>query len=660
MTCSVSGTFVLPNGTAAISKTIRIRRLPAAIVAQEGSVVVPDEVTLQTNGSGQVTASLLPGAYTAHVGTRWAYLNVPDEDTSTWDACIGGATAPTADTFPAAQVSMSGGGTLQDYAGFPTRAAFVAWAAGKTPAVGTIIDAAGYSYRYIGSGTDISDLPAWVPNGEPRPEHWGAVGDGVTNDGPDLTPWAAYATAPFYQTAATINHPDTRQPLEVAISGAGSPLYRMRGLSHTSLKGRLKGTSGTGFTLLVEPGASGFTGFRLADMDIESAGFSVLFKDISLLNGIMRNISVTGLNIHGGADTADVGVSFDGNTENAVVIGNLVSDLQRNDSAPRKAHAFAVAGLAGGGGPTADSMNIALVANAVLDVDGNVFHIEDDSPGFVTVANVAKIFHRGVEIVNDAVPHLQAHIANSFSGWTANAIYMAGAGSSRMIVYAFNLMDGTGSTADVAHVRLNQRATRDIVYIANMHYNLTGDAVETTAENGVVIDLNTFDTVTGAAIVGKATITDGRGVLIGNYNSFRDVGSVLNKANSANIMGASVTAPVLVISNLDTEEMLLHAERKGYLTKVTLVHDDTPLSGQVNATFAIVKRDPAGAETTLFDNSIRHAALANEKDEWGPENVQITTHTWDAGDVILARCIKGGAPNSRSASVQIEYFSYFG
>jgi parallel beta-helix repeat protein len=72
-------------------------------------------------------------------------------------------------------VSMSGGGTVQEYAGFATRSAFVTWASGKTPATGTVVFAAGDGYRYIGSGTAISDLAGWVPLEVSRLTHWPAT-----------------------------------------------------------------------------------------------------------------------------------------------------------------------------------------------------------------------------------------------------------------------------------------------------------------------------------------------------------------------------------------------------------------------------------------------------------------------------------------------------
>jgi hypothetical protein len=55
-----------------------------------------------------------------------------------------------------------------------TRADFVAWNAANnsTLEVGTVVDVAGFSYRYTGSGTAIGDLPGWVPNGDAYADHW--------------------------------------------------------------------------------------------------------------------------------------------------------------------------------------------------------------------------------------------------------------------------------------------------------------------------------------------------------------------------------------------------------------------------------------------------------------------------------------------------------
>lgn len=85
-------------------------------------------------------------------------------------------------TTASSNLVMSGGGTAQDYAGFSTRAAFVTWASGKTPAAGTVIAAEGLFYRYDGVSTSISALPGWIFVDVLQLEHAGAKGDGTTND----------------------------------------------------------------------------------------------------------------------------------------------------------------------------------------------------------------------------------------------------------------------------------------------------------------------------------------------------------------------------------------------------------------------------------------------------------------------------------------------
>ena len=59
--------------------------------------------------------------------------------------------------------------------GFSTRAGLVAYlaAAGTgTPQIGTVYAADGITYRYIGSGTAISDMPGCIPNGQATDDHF--------------------------------------------------------------------------------------------------------------------------------------------------------------------------------------------------------------------------------------------------------------------------------------------------------------------------------------------------------------------------------------------------------------------------------------------------------------------------------------------------------
>lgn len=51
-----------------------------------------------------------------------------------------------------------------------------------TPDAGTVVDAGGLSYVRTTGATAIPDLAGWLPFGDVTPEHFGAVGDGVTDD----------------------------------------------------------------------------------------------------------------------------------------------------------------------------------------------------------------------------------------------------------------------------------------------------------------------------------------------------------------------------------------------------------------------------------------------------------------------------------------------
>ncbi|MDB6151465.1 MAG: hypothetical protein JWQ44_2913 [Chthoniobacter sp.] len=176
----------------------------AAQGALAASASQPGHTHAQTDVTGLVTA--LSGKQplaTVLTNTTASYTTA--EQTKLAGVATG-ATANSADatllaranhtgTQAATTVLPSGGGTLQDYVGFSTRAAFVTWASGKTPSVGTRLSAGGYAYRYTGSGTAISDLAGWVPFGTPTVMHFGAAADNVTDDAVAFNALAAYLTA---------------------------------------------------------------------------------------------------------------------------------------------------------------------------------------------------------------------------------------------------------------------------------------------------------------------------------------------------------------------------------------------------------------------------------------------------------------------------------
>jgi hypothetical protein len=136
---------------------------------------------IQTSGTSSIQDSAVTNAKLANMAQ--ATFKMRASGAGSGNPIDGTATqAKTALAIAGSDVTMSGGGTAADYAGFNTRAAFVTWASGKTPATGTVIYAAGNAYRYIGSGTAISDLAGWIPHGPIWLDHWNVDMTGATNN----------------------------------------------------------------------------------------------------------------------------------------------------------------------------------------------------------------------------------------------------------------------------------------------------------------------------------------------------------------------------------------------------------------------------------------------------------------------------------------------
>ena len=132
------------------------------------------------------------------------------------------------------------GTIVAPYADFATRAAFITWALGVTPAVGTVINAAGYAYRFIGTGTAIAGLAGWVPQGDATPFHWGATGDGVVDDLAAFTAAKTYGLPLYipkppvsYKFSATLN----LGPLSVSADPAGQVSSCRRSVTHEDTTG---------------------------------------------------------------------------------------------------------------------------------------------------------------------------------------------------------------------------------------------------------------------------------------------------------------------------------------------------------------------------------------------------------------------------------------
>ena len=173
----ITGVAKLPSGEVYPNAEFIFWQANRLVLSQAAAVVPPVRTVVTADDVGEVSFDLLPGNYTgrhALTGVNFSFV-VPDTSTAAFEDCVTAATLPDVVDYPASQVSMTGGGTAQDYAGFETRAMLVTWLAGKTPALGSVFYANGAAYRYIGAGTAIADLPGCVPAGEGTVEHWGGA-----------------------------------------------------------------------------------------------------------------------------------------------------------------------------------------------------------------------------------------------------------------------------------------------------------------------------------------------------------------------------------------------------------------------------------------------------------------------------------------------------
>lgn len=192
VTSTVTGRVLLPNDTAYTDGVLSFQLSETDV---ESEAVMPTgKLSVTLDGDDIPTGFAL---WRNTRGLRGTYYTVTMTATVNLELG-GGQVLPTRKTFNlgTCQVGSSSTYTIGALLGSPvgdaadwarqvryfeTRAEFVTWASGKTPATGTIIHAGGYTYRYIGTGTAISDLAGWVPQGATYPEHFGDV-DGTADE----------------------------------------------------------------------------------------------------------------------------------------------------------------------------------------------------------------------------------------------------------------------------------------------------------------------------------------------------------------------------------------------------------------------------------------------------------------------------------------------
>ncbi len=209
--CVVSGTVVAPDGSPMPNVTVQFRPAPLTVRARGASAVAPSPVTVVSGADAGLSVALAPGVYTVRAredrGREYQPFLVdvpakPEADLSSilfdlpppqsvYDAAASAHTA-----VQAAESVLAARNEARQFAG---RASLVtAVQAGAELPDGVIATADGIAWRAVSGATAIPDLPGLVPVEPARPEHWGAVGDGIADDREALTAalaWGGHVVA---------------------------------------------------------------------------------------------------------------------------------------------------------------------------------------------------------------------------------------------------------------------------------------------------------------------------------------------------------------------------------------------------------------------------------------------------------------------------------
>ena len=201
--------------------------------------------------------------------------------------------------------------TTLEIADYATRAAFVTWATGKTPAVGLVINAAGLGYRYIGTGTAISDLPGWVPYWAISPNHW------ADNTTPGTTSMAAAIQAANTYAGgvidASLSYPQVVGSVEYLaqtyLVPSGQTITVPRGVINRGLSrsaSRINHGGGAVPCFKTDGALSSNTHVEFENLQIYGAGASTTFG-INIFGAVRNsrtsNVTIRNCNVNIGGDT---------------------------------------------------------------------------------------------------------------------------------------------------------------------------------------------------------------------------------------------------------------------------------------------------------------------------------------------------------------------
>jgi len=153
----------------------------AALVSKDAAAVsatiATDQATISTTKASEASVSAVSASSSAATATTQA----GNASTSAGLAASSEATATTQAGIATAKAAEAAASAANSLA-FLTRADFIVWLATNTPPVGTTVLAEGLRYKYIGTGTAITDAPGYVPNGIIFVDHFKALPDGTTDN----------------------------------------------------------------------------------------------------------------------------------------------------------------------------------------------------------------------------------------------------------------------------------------------------------------------------------------------------------------------------------------------------------------------------------------------------------------------------------------------
>ncbi|MEO8241610.1 MAG: DUF2793 domain-containing protein [bacterium] len=349
-------------------------------------------------------------------------------------------------SIAADQLKMSGGGTAQDYAGFVTRAALVSWVSGKTPPAGTILAAAGFFYRYIASGSVISDLAGWVPMGYAYPDHWAQnVSPGTTDMAAAIMAALGYSATVYmaggiYAVGSTVAWDNATL---IGNNDRGTQRTRITGLSASIPIGQAVVAPGRSSTLRgIQIAYDALTGTETQDqrVGLDTRGLSQTLQRGSVIDEVVF-------------DTVGTAISDYGSGEFSVTYGTLEIS----------SHSYRAVDIRGTSRTGSVWQNLYINGGSTYTPEGGFCHTGQGAGGMIGQLNVEHGTYSGypVRLEGEQGLVINALHIEGVDCTTANLGYV-GLDSSSVTIHSLNVFNTRMSADGTAVIRLARGAYQSL------------------------------------------------------------------------------------------------------------------------------------------------------------------------------------------------------